>query len=107
MKAKLRGLRHISSAMKHRLVSMPERVCAQSESDILSELARLGKEKQRLDEERENWQERVWSIDARLKDVNKLEEWLQQRMEQMAMKQEVDLDAQDAKWAGHEIVIKY
>jgi len=107
MKAKLRGLRNISSAMKHKLASMPERMRSQSEYEILHELARLGKEKERLDGERENWQERVYWIDERLKEVKRLEESLQRRMEQMAAEQEVVLDVQDVKWSGREVIIKY
>lgn len=104
MKAKLRGLRDIHSAMKRKLASMPERACAQSEYEILSELVRLGKEKERLDEEKKNWQERVTRIDVRLREIARLEESLQQ---QMADREKAAPDVQDTEWAGREVVIKY
>jgi len=107
MNVKLRGLRNIPSAMKHKLASMPEQVRVQSEYDILSKLARLGKEKERLGEEKKNWQERVYWIDAHLKEVERLEESLQQRMEQMAADQAVTIDVQDTKRSGREVIIKY
>jgi len=107
VKAKLGGLRNIPTAMKHKLVSMPEQMRAQSKYDVLSELARLGKEKERLDKEKKNWQERIHWIDARLKEVENLEESLQHRIEQMAAEQEVALDVQDARLSGREMIIKY
>jgi len=102
---KLRGVRNIPSVMKLR---RPRRVRAQGESAIFNELAQLSQEKVRLNEERENWQERIEWIDARLREIEELEESLRR---QVAPKEEIALDAQDVKQAAgkgrHEVIVKY
>lgn len=97
--SKIRGVRDIPTSIelaRSRATSVHQR-----EYEMLSELARLGREKVWLYKEKENWQEKVNQIDGRLRDIKKLEKSLYRQME----------DLQTARHAARperpEIVVKY
>jgi len=103
---KLKGLEDIPSTMSPRRLrrSLTE---PDHEHEIFSEMARLSREKLWLSRERQSWQERIERIDARLKEVAKLEESLQQ---QMVKKSPTFCDTkQTAKNdnSKHEVIVKY
>jgi len=108
MKHAVKGLHGIPSIMKLR---QRQRVClqVQYEHEIFSERAQLSREKTWLNEEKENWQERINRINNRLLDIEKLEETLIQK--QMAMKEQIPLDiergSQTSYKEAREVVIKY
>jgi len=60
--------------------------------ETLNELAQLQREKVRLEQEKENWQKRIDSIDARLEQVAERETWLQQSL----VEEDRALDDQEA-----------
>ena len=100
---KLKGLRSISSTAK---LMRPMRVSSECEFATFSELAQLSQEKGRLNGEKENWQERLKRIDARLGEIAELEESLRR---QMAIAVDMSM-TQDARWIageGREVIVKY
>jgi archaellum component FlaC len=102
---KLRSLQDIPSSIKN----LRSGLCSQSKHDeyrIFNELAQLSRERGRLGKERENWQEKLDRIDARLEQIEEQEEFLRQ---QIAMK--ISSHTEDHKQAGvkeaQEMVLKY
>jgi predicted nuclease with TOPRIM domain len=105
---KLRGVRDIPSSMKLRR-SVRVRAQSEYEYEILNELTQLGREKARLCKEKENWQEKIDRINARLSEIEELERSLHRRI---AIRENTAPDVQDVpKQAvgkeGREVVIKY
>lgn len=105
MRTKFRGIRDIPSVVKLKRLGQ---VRARCEYETLNELARLSREKTWLNKEKENWQERIDRIDARLREIEELERSLHQRM---AVEEKINTDAQGAMQVAdkekHEVTIKY
>jgi len=103
MKAKIRGIQHLPRGVKG---GLPRQ--ARSQHEIFNELARLGREKEWLNKEKRVWQERLKRIDARVGELEELQDVLQR---QIAMKEESTYNIQDAdQSAGNEkreVVIRY
>lgn len=77
MRTKLKGLRHIPSLMK---VERKFNNQTENEYEMLNGLAQLGREKLRLNKEKENWQERLDAIDERLEEIRDLEKSLKEKL---------------------------
>jgi len=77
MRTKPKGIKYVPSLMKidRRLENQTE-----NEYKMLNGLAQLGREKLQLNKEKENWLERLDTIDKRLKEIRTLEESLKQRL---------------------------
>ena len=60
--------------------------------ETFNELAQLQREKVRMEQEKENWQKRIDSLNARLEQVAEKEKWLQQSL----VEEERALDEQEA-----------
>lgn len=108
MKHAVKGLHGTPSIMKLR---QRQRVClqVQYEHEIFSERAQLSREKTWLNEEKENWQERINRINNRLLNIEKLEETLIQK--QMAMKEQISRNVEGGSRTPdrelREMIIKY
>ena len=100
---KLRGLRDISSTVN---LIRPKRVSAECESATFNELARLSQEKVRLNGEKENWQEKMRRIDARLGEIAELEESLRTQIA-IALNMADTQDARRIAGEGREVVVRY
>jgi len=103
VKTRLRGLRDIPSIT--RLGGAGQRH-ARHEYEILNELTQLGREKVRLNKERKKWQEQIYRIDERLREVEEQEGPLKQ---QVAIGNSM-VAAQNSRRIGdreHEMIIKY
>jgi predicted nuclease with TOPRIM domain len=104
MRTRLRGLQDIPSIMKLEHARRSRAYTQDDEYEIFNELAQLGRERTRLIRERENWQEKIDRIDARLTDIEEAEERLRQRIDMKRASYHAD---QTNGKEGREVVIKY
>jgi FtsZ-binding cell division protein ZapB len=108
---KLKGIRDIPSTMKLQQSRKLRDQDFDDEYEVFNALAQLGREKSRLKQERENWQDRINRIDTRLEEINKLIDLLQDRTARKNGRPDVDnaniKEAELTENKDREIVIKY
>ena len=102
---KLRSLQDIPSAIKN-LKSGLRSQGKYDEYATFNELAQLSRERVRLGKERENWQEKLDRIDARLEQIEKQEESLRQQIA-MKISSHAKGHGQPAAKESREMVLKY
>ncbi|MBD3182400.1 hypothetical protein GF312_08915 [Candidatus Poribacteria bacterium] len=107
MERRIRGIRDIPNTTKRIKTALRMRN-HYDEYDIYNELAGLGRERQRLNKEKNNWEKRIDRISKRLEEIDEEENEL---MERLGVREKINKQNQNAKdnesEKKAEVILKY